>query len=59
MCNSELAIIFFNDIMSNSKKFVNSATIRKQRSINDKDVLINLETLKYCDIEKYVEAFLA
>ena len=58
MYNSELANIFFKDITSNSKKFVDSETIGKQRSINNKDVLFNLETLKYCDMEKYVAAFL-
>ena len=59
MYSSELASIFFKDNTSNSKKFVESATIGKQRSIQDKDVLVNLETLKHCDMEKYVVEFLA
>ena len=59
MYNSELAIIFFKDVTSNSKKFEESATVGKQRSIQDKDVLVNLETLKHCDMEKYVVEFLA
>ena len=53
MNSSELISIFFIDITSNSKKFVESGMIGKQRSMQDKDVLVNLETLKHCDIEKH------
>ena len=59
MNSSELTSIFFKDNTSNSKKLVDSATLGKQRSIQDKDILVNLETLKYCDMEKYDVAFLA
>ena len=44
--------------MSNSKKFVESAMIGKQRSIQDKEVLFNFDNLKFCDIEKYATAVL-
>ena len=44
--------------MSNSKKFVESAIIGKQRSIQDKEVLFNIDNLKFCDMEKYATAVL-